>query len=806
MDIVFPHPPHQCFTYEIPERLRPELKLGHRVLVRLGGRCLTGFAVTFNENPQITELREVEDLLDPYPLLTDELLKLTRWVADYYIAPWGEVIRSALPPGIHRREKLIVRYRNSDGASVSSIRQTDAELLSIIRNANSVTLRSIERKLKSTNIRYALGRLERLGLIETEQVLAEAAVSHKAEKWVSLTSGVDSLEIASMRKRAPKQAAVLQALHECGGEARRSDLDVDFSVLNRLLKSNRVEIWEEEVLREPYEDVTADENSRKPLTAEQSKALFKISEHLKKKTFGTFLLHGVTASGKTRVYIETIRIVLERDETALVLIPEISLTPQAVQRYKGVFGDRVAVLHSRMSQGERYDSWRRIRAGKAAIALGPRSTIFAPLENLGIIIVDEEHESSYKQMDPSPRYHARDVAVVRGKINRCTVLLGSATPSLESYYNADNGKYTLCEMKHRIDRVPLPSVTLIDRADKAHGRKVEILSGFLKEKIRDRLNRGEQTILLQNRRGFASFLRCSSCGNIETCPHCDISLTYHQKGHRARCHYCGFQRPASEVCPNCGGVTLNYRGVGTQRVEEELVQCFPGIRPIRMDQDTTIRKGAHDRIVRTFEKREADVLLGTQMVAKGHDFPGVSLVGVISADTGLYFPDFRAGERTFQLLTQAAGRAGRRESPGEVVVQTLTPEHPLLRLAAAQDYVSYYRWEVEQRKELNYPPWGRLVLVRFKGMRQENTARAAERFADFFDRGAFYEILGPVPAPISKARDRYRYHIIFRTTKKADPTGARLRQIIRASMAQFREKCRFPEVRISVDIDPVDTM
>jgi primosomal protein N' (replication factor Y) len=430
--------------------------------------------------------------------------------------------------------------------------------------------------------------------------------------------------------------------------------------------------------------------------------------------------------------------------------------------------------------------------------------VFATLSDLGLIVVDEEHEASYKQNDPSPRYHARDTAVMRGFFIGCPVLLGSATPSLESYTNAMDGKYVLLRLPERVDGIPMPPVVV---AGPGENRKDNpFLTPVLRQKMETRLALGEQTILLLNRRGYASFLQCGSCGAIETCPHCAISLTVHLQQRLLKCHYCGFSKQAMDACPKCGGSRLKFRGTGTERVEEEIRAVFPAARLVRMDHDTTRRKGAHARIVTGFGKRECDILLGTQMVAKGHDFPGVTLVGVVSADTGLYFPDFRSEEKTFQLLTQAAGRSGRGKLAGEVVIQTATPDHPVILFSQKHDYEAFYRWAVEQRKELGYPPFGRLVLAGFRCADEKKASEAARYFFDATDFGNRVERLGPVPAPLSKIQGQYRFHLIYRQKKSADPGGTYLRERLRVAMKQFKNTARFRNVRMHLDVDPIDVL
>ncbi len=805
MDVVFPNPPFKKFTYVVPDRFQHEIVLGDRVLVPLGNRKMTGFVVDFVEKPKIHDLREVEDIIDPYPLLTPDLMELTRWVSEYYISSWGEVIRAALPPGIHRKSKLVIKAVK-DTVPEESISETQKLILSHLKKSKRISLMWLERKLEKKGVRFEVMALKKKGLIDIEQILEEPKAKVRSEMWVSLVKFLNKDELQSITKRAPRQGMVLRTIVNSGGEIRRSNLKVDFSVIRRLEENGLVKLQKKEIFRDAYQGIRSESFREINLTEEQGKVISRISNEIKKKKFNVFLLHGITSSGKTQVYIEVIRKVLTQGKTALVLIPEISLTPQAVQRYRGAFGNEVAVLHSKMSSGERYDSWRKIREGRFKIALGPRSAVFAPLDNLGLIVVDEEHENSYKQIDPAPRYHARDVAVVRGKLNNCVVILGSATPSLESYYNALRGKYTLCQLTQRIDEVPLPEVVLVDQKNAGKNKNNRVFSPLLQQKIKEYLKREEQIILLQNRRGYATFLQCKACGTVLECPNCAISLTYHRKGHKLQCHYCGFEMSAPEVCPKCGSATLDYRGIGTQQVEEEALKLFPQSRLFRMDRDTMRRKNAHKKIVTEFEKRKGDILLGTQMVAKGHDFPGVNLVGIISADTGLYFPDFRSGEKTFQLLTQAAGRAGRRNVRGKVIIQTLHPENPILQFVVAQDYAGFYKWVINQRKELNYPPWGRLILVHFRGETEERVANAAQAFAKLFNTNNFIELLGPSFAPLSRIQGMYRYQVIFRAEKEKDPSGKILRKSVREALTLFHEKMHFPGVKISVDVDPVDML
>jgi len=576
----------------------------------------------------------------------------------------------------------------------------------------------------------------------------------------------------------------------------------------------------------PHQDLgTDDATLAHVLNADQRAVLQAVTAVVDTGMHKTFLLHGVTGSGKTQVYIEAIRHCLNQKKSAIVLVPEISLTPQIVRRFRSHFGDQAAVVHSRMAKGERLAVWRRALTGDCRIVIGPRSAVFAPLSNTGLIVVDEEHEASYKQFDTMPRYNARDVAIVRGSYEGAVVLLGSATPSAESAYNARQGKYELLSMLHRIDGVPLPPIALIDMTaerkreyatlkeslpkEQRHELKQfrqSAISGILQDKIRNRLARHEGIILMQNRRGFAPFVECPDCGFTEICDNCSVTMTYHLTQKHLRCHYCGTIRHPRNECPDCHGMNLQLIGVGTQRVEQDLARLFPEAKVLRMDLDTTSRKGSHDRILRTFGEGRADILLGTQMVAKGLDFPCVTLVGVISADTQMLLPDFRASERTFQLLTQVSGRAGRSTLQGEVLIQTHQADHPALRHVIGHDYWGFYEEELEGRKELNYPPFSRLALIEFRG-KNENAVRSnAELFASLVQsQDGALQRLGPSPAVIGKIKQDYRWHILLKSSKTRDPAAIHLRQALVESTHRF-EQTRKGDVRLIVDVDPVGTL
>jgi len=818
-EVVFPIPVRHAFTYEIPESLRPTLQVGHRVLAPFGNRKLTGFVVEITPQTDLTEWRELEDVLDPEPIFSAEMLALTHWIAEYYMASWGEVLDAALPSGINleskRRVTLVPGLEREAILALRDISDKQQRLLLVLARKGPMLVQQLELHYGRIGLNYNLMVLERKGYIRIERQLLKPRTSIKYANFALLAKDPgndDSLEqtIAELMQRHERQAEILKVLRERPEGVSQTDLlrrlKLSSSSLKTLVKKGLVRIEKREVFRDFYSGFPVEPPAPITLNPDQEAALRELRELIEKGIFAPVLLYGVTGSGKTQVYIEALHEVRNRGKTAIVLVPEIALTPQTVSRFKAHFGDDIAVLHSGMSAGERYDSWRKIRRGDVHIVIGPRSAVFAPLSNIGLIVVDEEHESSYKQSEPSPRYNARDVALVRGKMNSALVILGSATPSIETFFNARVKKYRLLELPSRVEDLPLPRVEVVDMRkewQEYHGKPSAIFSRALLGKIAEKLSLREQVILLQNRRGFSTFVLCRDCGHVEKCPNCDITLTYHTQGHRLRCHYCDFQKPAPNVCPKCNGIQLTYRGTGTQRVEEEIHHHFPAARVVRMDWDTTRRKGAHDRILRDFRDGEYDILLGTQMVAKGLDFPRVTLVGVISADTTLQLPDFRSSERTFQLLTQVAGRSGRKGKQGEVIIQTYSPENHSIVFARQHDYLRFFAREVHDRQELGYPPFSRIIAIEFKGPHENEVKKTAVHFANEFGPSTYYQVLGPSPAPIAKLKGEYRFHIIFKYDRQKDPNGERIRSEIWKVMDRFRH-FRRSRVQIIIDVDPMD--
>ena len=575
-------------------------------------------------------------------------------------------------------------------------------------------------------------------------------------------------------------------------------------IIRSLEKKGAVKIEKRQIRRDPLSNRKVLPTKPMKLMPEQAEALQEINTLIDESAAGNktapLLLHGVTGSGKTEVYLQAIAKVLEHGRSAIVLVPEIALTPQTVQRFAARFGKRIAVLHSALSDGERFDEWHRIRSGEADVVVGPRSALFAPVRNPGLIVVDEEHEPSYKQ-DETPRYHARDVAVVRGFQENCAVVLGTATPSLESWNNAQKGKYNLASLTRRVSNRPMPDVYIIDmRIENSGSGHAQIFSTPLLDAIKERLNRGEQTILFLNRRGYSNSLQCPSCGHVAECPECNISYTYHSVDNCLRCHVCGGWKHVPSACPACGEPVLKYAGYGTQRVEIALNKCFPKARLLRMDADVTNRKSSHDELLSKFKTRQADILLGTQMIAKGLDFPNVTLVGVLNADISLHMPDIRAGERTWQLLAQVSGRAGRAELPGEVYIQTYTPEHPAIRVAGGQlSFDTMVERELMERKDGCYPPFTHLICLTFRGRSEEKTSMAARCYADELKGcGVPMIVSDAAPAPLARAKGFYRYQVLMRS-----PSAKKMVKALRDLMACQKMS---DDVRMSVDVDAMNMM
>jgi len=636
------------------------------------------------------------------------------------------------------------------------------------------------------------------------QFIRKANIGWKKQLFVRTARQIDHEEVEKLKKRAPRQAELLEAIANLEAPVPAAQLlrktSLDNQTLRALVKRGLVQLHEEAVERDPHGDEKFIETINLELNAEQAIALKQIADALEApESARPILLHGVTGSGKTEIYLQAIRAAIEHERSAIVLVPEISLTPQTVERFKGRFAEApeaVAVLHSHLSEGERHDEWQKINSGRARIVIGARSAVFAPLKNLGLIIVDEEHENTYKQ-EEAPRYHARDVAVLRAKIDKCAVVLGSATPSLESYHNAMTGKYQLATLTQRIDERQMPLMRIVDlRQERRKEKAAAILSEKLRSAIADRLERREQTILFLNRRGFSTSLLCSNCGEARDCPNCSVALTFHRHMARLSCHLCGHTAAVPKKCPACGKDALIYAGFGTEKVESTVAHLFPKAAVRRMDADSMTRKEAYRETLLSFRAGKIDILVGTQMIAKGLHFPNVTLVGIINADLALHLPDFRAGERTFQLLTQVAGRAGRGETPGEVFVQTYTPFSPSIQFARHHDFAGYFQQELEFRERCDFPPFKHAILITVRSAHEERAKFSAETLTR-----RLKEALGPefilsdaTPAPLEKLQGQFRFHILLR-----GDAIMRLSRLVRETL----DKLPFPEdVTVTVDVDP----
>lgn len=818
------------FDYEIPIRLESWVEVGSRVAVPFGPRVVQGFVVELCARPSAEageaenrRLKAIDHVLDVEPPLTPELVELADWMSRTYLCHLSVALAAMLPAALKAKAERRVglgpeALRDGGLEAYGLMTPEETELLAFIRKSKSML--PVEQLLdRYPGSESLLRQWVRTGVLAEEQVLKDKMSVKKALTAIPILSAEEMLRRGEeLPASARKQREVLAHLAAHPAPVRltelTSHLNIAASTVKSLADKGLLRLEEVEVGRDPYADRGFERTLPLALTPEQAGVFAGIRRAVQTGEHAIFLLHGVTGSGKTEVYLQSIQTCLDQGKEAIVLVPEISLTPQMVERFKGRFGDDVAVLHSRLSNGERYDEWRKIAAGRVKVVIGARSAVFAPFKRLGLVIIDEEHESSYKQ-EESPKYHAREVAAARGRATGASVVLGSATPSLESWQAAVRGEYRLLVMAERVEGRPLPPVRIVDMRQELYGGNRSMFSKPLHAAIQDRLEKNEQSVLLLNRRGYSTFVMCRSCGYTAGCPHCDISLTYHQTSGMMRCHYCGYAERQPAVCPECGSEHIRYFGTGTQRVEEELARLFPGIRVIRMDVDTTAEKGAHEKLLTQFRKKKGDVLLGTQMVAKGLDFPDVTLVGVITADTMLNLPDFRSSERTFQLLTQVAGRAGRHHLPGEVFVQTYTPEHYSVAAAGGHDFHRFAAQELEHRARGGYPPYCRLILItlshtelallvktaesmvnRLKALAREEGIPGFAGEAAGSGRRAL-DVLGPVASPIPRIKDRYRFQCMVKY--RGDQPAS---QLVARAVEAFDEVCRQTKLAISVDVDP----
>jgi len=788
-----------ALDYAVGPELDTIVRPGTRVLVPLGSRRAVGIVTELPAASSHPRLRTILAALDPRPLLDDSLMRLCRWMADYYLCSFGEAVSTALPGGSRISVERSVRLIGPLPSDPAKLVGAPAHLLDWLRTTGTQTAHAIDAKF-GANGRRALAALQRRQLVKIEEQVRGGGAPTMHARYYRIGRELASDEARQWRRKRPAQYAVYAYLYAHPlRQARSLELQATFpsaSVkLAALIKAGLAEVIEEEVYRMVL-PAEVGEDRQVDLNAAQRDAVAAVSRSL--DDFLIFLLWGVTGSGKTEVYLHSIAACLAAQRTALVLVPEISLTHQLVDRVRARFGDRVAVLHSGLSDGERWDEWRRIAQGEVPIVVGARSAVFAPLPRLGLVVVDEEHDAAYKQED-GIRYNGRDLAVMRAKLANCPAVLGSATPAVETFHNGQTGRYQMLTLPERVEARPLPVVDIIDlRRGPAAGKHL-LISPRLAAALQANLAARGQSLIFLNRRGFANFLQCLQCGEALMCPNCSVTLTLHRRLRALRCHHCDYTIPPPATCPDCGGLSLSAWGAGTEQVEAALGQLLSGARIGRMDRDTTSRKGSQREIFNAWERREYDVLIGTQMITKGHDVPGVTLVGVLLADTSLNFPDFRAAERTFQLITQVAGRAGRGARLGRVIVQTLQPEHLSLRCAAQHDYRAFVEHELAARRELGYPPFARLVQIRCEGEDAQATERVVRALAAHVKSAAEkgVELLGPTPAPIERLRRRYRWQLLVRGRN-----GAAVRRAARYAHDAVRRQARASGVRMLVDVDP----
>ena len=784
------------FTYQIPVKFQDFLQIGMRVVVEFGNgnRKIQGFVTGLtDEYSGEHQLKSVIDVLDLNPVLSDEAMAMADWLTQRTFAFKIRCLQVMLPNAMR------ASYRKTLKLTGKNI---IPDLATLFDHQNEVEFNP--QKLTSSQLNQ-IEKLRKANQVEIVYHVDDRAKSKLVWAFKAQMT-VEELQTAkkTLRKNAAKQKRLLDFLitnHE--QEFVQSDVTRKNNFTANDLKVAAEKGWitryQVEKYRNPYQIGQVQPSTPKKLTAEQAQATNAVDQAIDEKQAATFLLEGVTGSGKTEVYLQIIQHALAQGKSALMLVPEISLTPQIVRQFKARFGDQVALLHSALSDGERYDEWRRIEKGDAQVVVGARSAIFAPIKNLGVIIMDEEHETSYKQED-MPRYHARDVAQWRGQYHHCPVVLGSATPSLESRARAQKGVYQWLRLTKRINGKDLPHVQLVDMRQAGRYAPTTDISQELATEIQKKLALNEQVVLMLNRRGYSSFLMCRECGEVIKCPNCDISLTYHKDTNSLKCHYCGHEEPVPQVCPNCHSKAVRYFGTGTQRVEKELTELFPTARILRMDVDTTRRKGAHERILDEFGKHHADILLGTQMIAKGLDFPNVTLVGVLNADTSLGLPDFRASERTFQLLTQVSGRAGRAEKEGNVLIQTYNPDHYAIQYAQRQDYEHFFGKEMQVRHQGGYPPYYYTIQITASARTEADAAQKMFQIrgeiVNYLSQNAV--ILGPTPQSIMRINNRYYYQLVIKY-KNEPQLENYLQNLLLTSQKEERNG-----LQIVIDRDPMN--
>ena len=784
--IAFPQEVYQTYTYSVPDSLSDKLKAGMRVKASFGSRAQIGYCLetmlVLPTKPTY-KLKLISDVVDSAPIFSEDLIKLIKWISDYYLAPIGICFRAAHPSetGFKRQEFCFVR-EGEDHKNWPDVPMGGLSMMDFVTLPDALQKKIKEGlssgKLFVDNIFPKVKEARRVAAVKI--LNTELPITPRQQDVVDLLSSLD---------KPQEEIRVLQKKLQCS-----------LSVITKLIRNGVLLKIEMEVPSDPFDHLVAERKRDVRLSSEQSDVIDNIEKHF--ETFYPVLLHGITGSGKTEVYIELAKKQLASGKQVLILVPEIAITPQIAARFRSTFGKKVAIWHSQMSDSERLWTWTQIQKGAIRVVVGARSSLFAPMNNIGLIVVDEEQEASYKQDDQAPRYHARDAAIMYAHILNIPIILGSATPSLESYYQSAMGHYQRLELNQRFGGAQLPQIHLIDMTE---APRMGLFSQEIIDAIGKTIKNGKQAIILQNRRGYNTVMVCSNCQQVLQCPSCSVALTYHKRLDKLMCHVCNSTYPLTNICPHCKTPTLNAMGHGTQKIEEELKKFFPEARIARMDMDTTRTKHAHARILNEFEQRQHDILLGTQMIAKGLDFPNVTLVGVMNADTGIGIPDHRASERLFQLIYQVSGRSGRGKHPGNVYIQTFSPEEPLIQMAAKLELRAFYNLELFQRKTLQYPPFSRLFLVRVSGKNAREVEAATGRmYKALVSKIPPSHCLGPAPSPIERVKDKTRWQILIKADRKNDPNGNRAASILTHVLKNFRQQEK--GVKALINRDPVSLM
>ena len=793
----------RSFCYSIPPEL--EIDTGQAIWVPFGSKILQGIVVKVSDYPSFEVTKEISGLITSFPLLSSAHLEVVFWLSNYYLSPLFDAVALMLPPGFERRLATFLQSL-SDHVDLPQLSPEQVKVVSLLENRGKVDIRELERKFGKKTTELITKQLLQRHLVLKSQQLEETKVKPKLVTHLKLNidPGEAETEVIRLRKaKANKQAAVLESLIKRPQSVPLTELRKSIPcqkvVIESLKNRGLISVAEVEVRRDPLAHLRIVPTLPPKLTLSQEAAWERVRSCIVQRNMhrspSVFLLHGVTGSGKTEIYLRALAQFVAQGKRGICLVPEIALTPQTIERFVSRFPGRVAVIHSGLSLGEQFDEWYRIKEGGCDVVIGPRSALFAPQPDLGLIVIDEEHEWTYKQSDKSPRYHARDVAIKLAELTGAVVILGSATPDVETFYRAEQGEYQLIEIKERITPygpLPLPEVEVVDLKDELKAGNRSLFSRSLIGAMTEALARNEQAILFLNRRGTATFVQCRDCGFVFRCSHCTASLTYHSTARKLVCHHCRYSVAMPVECPQCLGHRLRFLGIGTQRVEEEVRHFFPQARILRWDRDVTSGRRVHEELLNKFRAHEADVLIGTQMIAKGLDLPQITLAGVISADTGLNLPDFRAGERTFQLLCQVAGRAGRGFAPGRVIVQTYSPEHYAIRAASKHDYLTFYAQEIDYRRKFGYPPFSQLASLVFSHTNESTCLGEVERMSRLLaaekDRRGMPELrlIGPVPAFVPRVRGHYRWQVV----------------LCGAGLNDFLTDIAFPRGWI-VDMDPV---